>query len=694
MKENLVIVESPMKANTIQKFLGEKYHVVSSYGHLVDLPEKEMGIQIENNFHPKYVVSSKKKNLVKNIKSLVNSYDIIWLASDEDREGEAIAYQICHLFKIPEEKYRRIVFHEITKKAILYSMKHPRKINKNLVYAQQTRRILDRLVGFLLSPILWKKVSNGLSAGRVQSAAVRLIVEQEEKIKNFIPSSIYQVKGYFKNGQELISAKLNKEIKDENTIQKFLLLSMKIDKFFIIKTTKRKVKKSPTPPFTTSSMQQESYNNLNFSISKTMFLSQKLYEKGYITYMRTDSIKLSSTIVSEIQAYITQSYGKEYFCMRNFHLSKKFSQEAHEAIRPTSIDRKESDLKNLDPSEKKLYQLIWNRSIMSQMSDAVFELKTFHIEPPISGYYFIHNQQKVLFEGFLKILEKQINKDQLSKMIDTHLKIDHIIAKQVYKGTPMRYNEASLVKKLESLGIGRPSTYVPIISTIQKRNYVSIHRIIKKINKQKTMIMNNNEIKIKTENIQKVEKNKFFSTELGIVTTNFLLENFPNIVNYHFTADLEKNFDDIAKGSIFWMKIIKPFYKKFHEKIQYVHHHTKRVHKERFLGIDKKSNKKIVAKIARFGAVLQIGEFNNQEKPKFIPLLNKQKIDTLSLKEALKIIELPKCLGLFKEKKVFININKYNIHIKYNKKFIPIDEKKFFSSSIDLKEAIDIIKKH
>ncbi|WP_185855303.1 type I DNA topoisomerase [Blattabacterium cuenoti] len=696
MKKNLVIVESPVKANTIQKFLGDEYNVVSSYGHIIDLPEKKIGIQIKNNFKPDYVIPYNKKKIVKNLKSLIDSYNTIWLASDEDREGEAIAYQICTFFNIPKNKYKRIVFHEITKKAIINAINNPRKINKNLVYAQQTRRILDRLVGFQLSPILWKKINNGLSAGRVQSAAVRLIVEQEEKIKNFIPSSYYQVDGYFFNKQKKLHARLYKEITNENKLKELFFSCIKDKNNFIVKKIiKSNQKKSPHRPFTTSSLQQYACNKLYFSVAKTMFLSQKLYEKGFITYIRTDSTKLSNFIIQNIEKYIISCYGQKYLSIRNTYPSKKFSQEAHEAIRPTKIKYDENYLQFLSISEKKLYKIIWERTIMSQMSDAIFEILNFYIESSSSKDIFIHTKKYILFDGFIKISNEKLKENEeynsLKIKEGTLLKNEQIIAKQIFKKHPYRYNEASLVKNLESLGIGRPSTYVPIIYTIQKRNYVINQKAIKQTEKRIILTLKDDTINKKIENIVRTEKNRFVPTEIGVITTDFLKKNFQEIVNFNFTANLEKSFDDIAKGEINWIDIINEFYKKFYEKIKYVKKHTKKIHKEHFIGIDIKSKKKIFAKIAKFGPVLQIGEFGDEVKPKFIPLLNKQKLNRITLQKALKIIELPKSLGFFKEKEIFLNINKYNIFIKYDKKFIPIDEKIFFNYSIGLQEAIKII---
>ncbi|WP_185869377.1 type I DNA topoisomerase [Blattabacterium cuenoti] len=695
MKKNLVIVESPIKANTIQTFLGKNYYVVSSNGHLVDLPEKEIGVKIKENFKPNYTILPNKKKIVQNFKILIKDYQIIWLASDEDREGEAIAYQIYKIFNIPSEKYRRIVFHEITKKAIFNAIENPRLINYNLVYAQQARRILDRLVGFKLSPILWKKVKTGLSAGRVQSAVVKLIVEREEKIQNFIPTPVYQITATFINKKIIFNAKLEKKIEDKKEIKKILSLcinsSFKIEKILV-----KQEKKTPPPPFTTSSLQQEACNKLNYSISKTMFLSQKLYEKGYITYTRTDSINLSKDILYEIKNYILSLYGKKYFFYRNFsNYKKNFSQEAHEAIRPTIIFFNKDYYKSLDIFQKRLYKLIWERTIIGQMTDATIEKKIFYIKSSHIENFFICTKKIFLFDGFTKITNKKKEEKNIPENINKKnsiLKIEKIIAKQIIKNNIYRYNEATLVKNLEKLGIGRPSTYVPIISTIQRRNYVCLKKKSQKIKTQEIFLLKKNIITKTDEKIIEIEKNKFIPTEMGILTTDFLQKNFQKIVDYDFTASLEKKFDDIAKGEISWTKILEDFYNEFYKKIEYVKKYVKKINKNRFLGIDPISNRKIFAKIAKFGPIIQIGEFQDKDKPKFFPLLNSQKIDTISLQKALKIIDLPKIIGTFEKENILLKINKYNIYIKHKNKFFPIEEEIFFNSkSFNLEQAIDII---
>nr|WP_238785101.1 DNA topoisomerase [Blattabacterium cuenoti] len=551
-------------------------------------------------------------------------------------------------------------------------------------------------MGFQLSPILWKKVKKGLSAGRVQSAAVKLIVEREQKIQNSIPIPTYQIYGVFTNVKNIVfNAKLEKKI--ENKKQIINMMTSCINSSFLIKKIILKnERKCPPAPFTTSSLQQESYKRLNFSISKTMFLAQKLYEKGFITYIRTDSTNLSNNILSEIKNFILSSYGEKYLSIKEFSKKKKFSQEAHESIHPTIInyDNEKNYLENLDVFQKRLYKLIWERTIMGQMSDSIIEKKDFYIQSSHLKHFFICTKKTILFDGFMKMINQ--DKKEKSNILEieqgSSLQRKEIIAKQIVSTSLYRYNEASLVKNLEKLGIGRPSTYVPIISTIQKRNYVNIQKILKKIETRKSFLLKENSIIENDEEITEIEKNKFIPTEIGILTTNFLKKNFDNIVDYDFTANLEKNFDDIAQGRKSWIDILKNFYDGFHKKIQYVKKYVDKIHKERFLGIDPKSNRKVFARIAKFGPVVQMGEFKDKDKPKFSPLLNNQKISLISLSEALKILELPKFLGFFEEEEVLLKINKYNIYIKHKKKSIPIEEKTFFNSlNLELEQAIKII---
>ncbi|WP_394798183.1 type IA DNA topoisomerase [Blattabacterium cuenoti] len=554
---------------------------------------------------------------------------------------------------------------------------------------------MDRLVGFQLSPILWKKIKTGLSAGRVQSVAVKLIVEQEKKIQNFIPCSVYQITGTFTNSEKKISlnAKFEKKIEDKKKLKN--ILSLCINSIFKIKKiVKKKEEKSPPFPFTTSSLQQEAFYRLNYSIYKTMLLAQKLYEKGFITYIRTDSTNLSKSILLDIKNFILSSYGKKYLSIKKFYIKKnRLSQEAHEAIHPTIINFEKDYLNSLEESQKRLYKLIWKRTIIGQMKNAIFEKKDIYIQSShLKENFFICTKKTVLFDGFMKISNKEKKLDLDTKIIKgAFLERKEITAKQTTKNHLYRYNEASLVKKLEQLGIGRPSTYVPTILTIQKRNYIDIQKISKKIETRETFLLKGDIITKKNDKIIEIEKNKFFPTEMGILTTNFLKKNFYEIINYSFTAKLEEKFDNIAKGKQSCIKVLEDFYNEFYKKIQYVKNNVDKIHKKRLLGKDPRSKKEIFVRIAKYGPVIQIGEFHKKDKPKFYPLLNKQKIEEISLIEALKIIELPKLLGTFKEKEILLKINKYNIYIKYNNKSIPIDEKIFFENSLNLEKAINII---
>ncbi len=567
-----------------------------------------------------------------------------------------------------------------------------------MVHAQQTRRIIDRLVGFQLSPILWKKINTGLSAGRVQSVAVKLIVEQEKKIQDFIPSPVYQISGTFINTKEKITlnAKLEKKVEDKEKMKNILTLCMN-SSFIIKKISTKQEKKSPPLPFTTSSLQQEAYRKLNYSISKTMLIAQKLYEKGFITYIRTDSTNLSKSILLDIKNFILSLYGKKYLFIRKFSKNNnQLSQEAHEAIHPTVINYGEDYLKNLDIFQKRLYKLIWSRTVKGQMTDAIFEKKEIYIKSSHLENFFICIKKTVFFDGFMKISneskeEKKDKHDIFSIKKGSFLEKKEIIAQQIVKDHIQRYNEANLVKKLEKLGIGRPSTYVPIISTIQKRNYVNIQKILKKTKIREIFFLKGNSIIEKNDKIIEIEKSKFYPTEIGILITDFLKKNFDEIINYNFTSNLEKNFDKIAKGEQSWIKTLENFYNKFYKKIKYVEKNVSKISKERFLGKDPKSKKKIFAKIAKYGPIIQMGEFKNKEKPKFSPLLNKQKIEAVSLTEALKMLELPKLLGMFENNEIYLKINKYNIYIKHNNQSIPIDENIFFDNSFNLEQAINII---
>lgn len=698
MKENLVIVESPTKAKTIQIFLGKNYYVTPSYGHIIDLPEKEFGIDIQEDFKPNYVVLPKKKNVVQCLEKLIKNYKNIWLASDEDREGEAIAYQICKKFNIQYGKYKRIVFHEITKKSIYFAIENPRKLNYDLIYAQQARRILDRLVGFKLSPILWKKIAKGLSAGRVQSVALRLIVEKEEEIKEKkISLQHYHIYGTFEHKKnKIFTAKIENKINNEERMKNILLSCMNSN-FTVKKIVPKLEKKSSPIPFTTSSLQQEASIKLDYSISKTMLLAQKLYEKGYITYHRTDSTRISDEILSKIKYFILDTYGEKYLFTNNKFLKKKFSQEAHESIRPTVINnifnKNYLESLDLDTDQKNLYKLIWKRTISGQMSDCIIEKKIFFIKSSNFEELFSYTKRYIIFNGFMILYSGKEDKEkdfiEEIKEGDTLNKIE-ILAKQIVKSNIHRHGEASLVRNLEKLGIGRPSTYVPIINTLQKRNYIVKKKLTKEIRKQKIFFIKNKNIFEKKTEIVEIEKNKFFPTDMGFLTIKFLKINFKEITDYHFTAKMEKNLDDIAIGKKSWILIIKNFYKEFIKKIQYVEKHVEKINKERFLGVDPISKRKIFVRIARFGPVIQVGEFHEKNKPRFYPLLNIKRMNTISLQEAIKISELPKSLGFFNGEEILLKINKQSIYIKYKNLSIPIEDKVFFES-INLEKTINIL---
>lgn len=700
MIKNLVIVESPTKAKTIQKYLGNNFQVVSSFGHISDLPEKKLGINIKNNFTPTYLVPNSKKNIVKKLKSLVDNSNIIWLATDEDREGEAISWHLFKELNIPEEKIRRIVFHEITEKSIDKAIKNPRSINYNLVNSQQARRILDRLVGFKLSPILWKKIKTGLSAGRVQSIAVRLIAEKENQIKNFLPKSFYKIFGifYLKNKYE-IKAELEKKFFNKNEMENFL--ESCIDKKFIISNIVNTInKKSPNPPFTTSTLQQESAKKFNYSIAYTMNIAQQLYEEGYITYTRTDSLNLSKDIIHDIKIYINENYNKNYLCYRKYNTKIKSAQEAHESIRPTDIKKSILDLNN---DQKRIYDLIWKRVISSQMSDAILENKKIFIKTP-GEYNFIYNLTSIKFNGFLKINSNNKNPKNILELSENinlkkndKLYIKDIYAIQKFSKYPSRYNEASLVKTLENLGIGRPSTYVPIISVIQKRNYVEIKNskgIERFYNKISFKMKEKKFIYKKEKEITGLINKKFFLTDTGIIVNDFLVKYFNKILDYGFTAKIEKNFDEIAYGKKSWNNIIQNFYNEFHNRVKYVIKNANITKGERLLGIHPESGEKIWAKLGRFGPMIQIGEKSiNSKKPRFVSLFGNKKIGSISLEEALDLLKLPINLGFFKKIEITINVSRYGPYIKYGNNFISI--KKEFEDNIfniSLKDSIEIIK--
>lgn len=698
MPKNLVIVESPAKAKTIEKFLGKDFKVESSYGHIRDLVQKDMGVDVENNFAPKYAISSDKKEVVKKLKKLTKEAETVWLASDEDREGEAIAWHLAEALGLNPAKTNRIVFSEITKNAIDRAIQNPRRINQDLVNAQQARRILDRLVGFELSPVLWKKVKAGLSAGRVQSVSVRLIVEREEEIKNFEAKTYFRVVGEFTNPDgKIIKAELNKRFDTQEKAQRFLE-KCKPHQFTINDIETKPAKKSPAAPFTTSTLQQEASRKLSFPVGVTMSVAQKLYESGLITYMRTDSLNLSQDAVNAAKAEISSAYGPEYSKPRQFANKNKGAQEAHEAIRPTYMNRhKAGD----NDAQKRLYDLIWKRTVASQMAEAKLERTVLKISTPDGDLEFVARGEVITFEGFLKVYlegtDDEDNEEQegmlpASKKGDA-LTAENITATQRFTKHPARYTEASLVKKLEELGIGRPSTYAPTISTIQKRQYVEKSDLPGKKRNYAQLVLENNEIaENELSELTGADKNKLIPTDIGVVVNGFLVEHFNEIMDYNFTASVEQQFDEIAKGQEEWSKMIEDFYSDFHPHLKKVEETSERATGERKLGQDPKSGKPVIARIGRYGPMVQIGEAEDEEKPKFASLRKGQHIDTISLEDALELFKLPRELGEYKGEKVEANIGRFGPYVRYKSTFASIKEKDGDDPmTIELDRAVELI---
>jgi DNA topoisomerase-1 len=694
--ENLVIVESPAKAKTIEKFLGKTFTVKSSFGHIRDLSKKKLGIEIAKNYKPEYVVSSDKTKVVDELKKNAKEAKAVWLASDEDREGEAIAWHLSEVLKLDSQKTKRIVFHEITKEAIQRAIDNPRSINQNLVNAQQARRVLDRLVGFEVSPILWKKVKPALSAGRVQSVAVRLIVEREREIINHKSETYYKVIGLFE-GSAKFKAELNKRLDKEQEVLD-LLEKCKTSVFSISDISKKPAKKSPAPPFTTSTLQQEASRKLNFSVAQTMTIAQRLYEAGHITYMRTDSLNLSDLAINTAKKVILKEFGEKYHRVRNYKTKTKGAQEAHEAIRPTFIEKQKI---TGNSNEQRLYELIWKRTVASQMSDASLEKTTATIDISNSPLKFIASGEVLLFDGFLKVyLESSDEESEDSSMerlpslkVGESLNALEITASQRFTLRPPRYTEASLVKKLEELGIGRPSTYAPTISTIQTRGYVL--KEDRTGNERKYQI-----IQLKKGNISKnekleifgAEKAKLFPSDIGMVVNDFLVEHFPKIVNYNFTATVEKEFDEIAQGNMEWTEMIDRFYKPFHSNIEKTLKVSDYSKGERVLGIDPKTGKKVSVRIGRFGPIAQIGEneSKNEVKPQYASLLKGQLIESITLDEALALFALPRNVGDYEGKEVIIGIGRFGPYVRHSGKFVSL--KKYDDPlSITLERSIELI---
>lgn len=677
MGKNLVIVESPAKAKTIEGFLGKDFTVRSSFGHIRDLVKKGYGVDIDNNFTPTYEIQPDKEKVIDELKRLSKTAETVWLASDEDREGEAISWHLYEALKLDKKKTKRIVFHEITKPAIQKAIQNPRAIDINLVNAQQARRVLDRLVGFELSPILWRKVRPSLSAGRVQSVAVRLIVEREREIQNFKSTSAFKVSAIFKAGGSVVKAELDKRFNTEEDAQKFLE-KCKNANFTIGNLETKPAKRSPAAPFTTSTLQQEAARKLGFSVAQTMMLAQRLYEAGKITYMRTDSVNLSETAMNQANEAINKNYGKKYYQPRQFKTKSKGAQEAHEAIRPTYINVTEVDG---DPKEARLYDLIWKRTIASQMSDAELEKTTAKITISTTTETFVAQGEVLKFDGFLKVYmessDDEDNEDENSSMLPP-LKVgdkllnQEITATQRFTHHPPRYTEASLVKKLEELGIGRPSTYAPTISTVQKRNYVEKTDREGTPRNYSVLTFSGNAIKkeVKTENTG-AEKSKLFPTDIGMVVNDFLLQYFPDIMDFHFTAKVEEEFDEIAEGKLDWTKMLKDFYKPFHKIVEKTIDNSERQSGERELGIDPVSKKKVIVRIGRFGPLAQIGENNEEtgEKAQFAGLRKDQRMETITLEDALLLFKMPRVVGEFEGKEMKVGIGRFGPYVVHNSVF-------------------------
>ncbi len=698
MLKNLVIVESPAKAKTIEKFLGKDYKVMSSYGHIRDLRKKNFSIDVENNFAPIYEIPADKKELVATLKKMASEAQMVWLASDEDREGEAISWHLFEVLGLKPENTRRIVFHEITPNAILNAIENPRSINMNLVDAQQARRVLDRIVGFELSPVLWKKIKPALSAGRVQSVAVRLIVEREEEIKAFKSEPYFRVNAIFTtaDGTE-VKAELSKRLTSEEEAQKFLndciSATYKVDDVNV-----KPMKKSPAPPFTTSTLQQEASRKLGFTVSQTMMVAQRLYEAGHITYMRTDSVNLSSLAINTISKEIKDKLGEQYLKVRHYHTNSKGAQEAHEAIRPTYIDKHSIDG---TAQEKRLYTLIWKRTIASQMADAELEKTTIDITPSTRSEHFVATGEVIKFDGFLNVYIEGRDDDNAEAeaegllpmmKVGDNLENKSIAATQRFTQQPVRYTEASLVKKMEELGIGRPSTYAPTISTIQQREYVE------KGDKQGvkrdfiTLTLKGNKISTRTKSeTVGADKGKLIPTDIGVVVNEFLTKYFPNILDYNFTANVEEKFDDVAEGKLQWTEEIGSFYEIFHPEVEEAMN-MRLEHKvgERQLGVDPKTGKPVSVKIGRFGPLVQLGEGDTEEKPQFASLLKGQSVSTITLEEALKLFEFPRTIGEYEDKDVTVAIGRFGPYIKHNNKFVSIP-KEYAPAAITLEEAVQLI---
>ncbi len=701
MQDNLVIVESPAKAKTIEKFLGKDFKVMSSYGHIRDLKKKEISIDA-NTLQPCYEIPDDKKRLVADLKAKAKAAKKIWLASDEDREGEAISWHLCEVLGLDEAKTSRIVFHEITQSAILNAIETPRHINMNLVNAQQARRVLDRIVGFKLSPVLWRKVKPSLSAGRVQSVVVRLIVDREREIQNFNAETYYRVNAIFLMEQndgtvQEVKAELDRRFHDHDDAMAFLE-RCKDSVFTVSSVAKKPLKRTPAPPFTTSTLQQEATRKLGFTVSQTMMIAQRLYESGRITYMRTDSVNLSQLCLGASKAEVTKLYGKDYSKVRNYHTSARGAQEAHEAIRPTYMN--EPEIQGT-VQERRLYELIWKRTLASQMADAVIEKTTVTIDIDGQEEHFVANGEVISFDGFIKAYRESIDDDNdgddVANMLPSMKKGDVLKSKEIvsterFSQSPIRYTEASLVKKMEELGIGRPSTYAPTISTIQQREYVQ--KGDKKGEERQYVVDTLKGSKISSKQKKEVfgnEKGKLIPTDTGIVVNDFLMENFKDIMEFDFTAKVEAEFDKIAAGKKEWSKMMKSFDKEFEPQVDKVMN-SRQEHKagEREIGIDPKSGKPVFVKIGRFGPVVQIGSADDAEKPRFAQMPKDKTMDSLTLEEALELFRLPRELDEYEGEKIVIGMGRFGAYVLYNKQYVSLP-KDADPLTITLDEAIVLI---
>ena len=699
MAKNLVIVESPAKAKTIEGFLGKEYTVKSSYGHVRDLNKNTLSVDIEHDFEPEYEISDDKKALVAELRKLSKASDTVWLASDEDREGESISWHLYEALELKKKDTKRIVFHEITKTAILNAIENPRDIDMDLVAAQQARRVLDRLVGYELSPLLWKKVKPALSAGRVQSVAVRLIVEREEEIKNFVQTSAYRITAQFtfqKDGQEYnlfaeLPHRFDTEEETRNFLEQCVNAGYKVDSI-----EKKPATRYPAPPFTTSTLQQDAARKLGFSVANTMRIAQQLYESGKITYMRTDSVNLSSLALGMAKKEIMENYGAEYVKTRQYHTKTKGAQEAHEAIRPTDLNQ--HTIKGTS-DERKLYELIWKRTIASQMADAQMERTNVNIGISTNDKQFVATGEVILFDGFLKVYMESFDDDRAEDTaailppieVGTSLDLEKMEAQQRYTRHPLRYTEASLVKKMEELGIGRPSTYAPTISTIQKREYVTKGDVKGEPQNYQIITLKNNKIsdKMGKENYG-AEKGKLLPTDIGILVNKFLTQYFESIIDYNFTANVEKEFDKIAEGECEWNAMIKEFYKNFHQQVVSTTENSGKFSGEKLLGVDPATGKNVYVKVGRFGPVAQIGDTESEEKPRFAGLKKDMSIENVTLEEVLKLFDFPRILGEFEGKEITVAVGRFGPYIRHDNKFYSL-AKTDNPALVEYDRAVEII---